>query len=644
MNVYLYDIQQAVFWFPVLAATFTLPYLIYHYRKYGSIPWLRTAIVYTVIFYALCAYYLVILPLPPDHSTYVAYAATPQLMPFNFVAEFLAQTSFSIANPATWLGILKDPFVYEAIFNILLTVPLGMFLRYYFHCRWWKCLLIGLGTTLFFEISQVTGLFGLYAHPYRLFDVDDLILNTLGAMVGFWLTGPLLNFLPDIHHLNEEARIKGVYASFPRRLVALFFDVLFMTVLLVGTLFTTQVIGVDLALDAPAEGLITLSVPAAIASVSYCVFFILIPCFTHGQTLGQKIVKLHITHPDGTTAHARNYFVRYGLLYLFISTPFWFALWTDTALINTTIEATSVLAFFASHRTTFLFIFAVVGILWLITIAIRAFRSSPEHPFTMLNGILSNTRIMTGTGVTDALNREAVLDVAEIGRLERMIAEDGTSLALLMERAGHSVSETICRICPEPRPLIVFCGSGNNGGDGWICAGDLATLNYPVTVISPLIAEKVKAEPARTCALSVFSTAAQQTLPLRVLIDPDETILVELLKEADIIIDALFGTGFSGDSLRSPADKWVRLINETREKDESKRVVAIDTPSGLSAQTGEAAIPCIKADYTVTMLAYKPGLLTEDAQAFCGVLSLGRIADIKPYLGRLDLVATIPKI
>ncbi|MEG2948144.1 MAG: NAD(P)H-hydrate epimerase [Raoultibacter sp.] len=644
MNVYLYDIQQAVFWFPVLAAIFTLPYLIYHYRKYGSIPWLRTAIVYTFIFYALCAYYLVILPLPPNHNTYVAYAATPQLMPFNFVVEFLAQTSFSLTDPATWLKLLKDSFVYEAIFNILLTVPLGMFLRYYFHCRWWKCLLIGLGTTLFFEISQVTGLFGSYAHPYRLFDVDDLILNTLGAMVGFWLTGPLLGFLPDIHHLNEEARIKGVYASFPRRLVALFFDVLFMMILLVGTLFVAQAIGVDLTLDTPSWGLAALSVPAGIASVIYCVFFILTPGITRGQTLGQKIVKLHITHPDGTAARARNYLVRYGLLYLFISTPFWFALWTDASSIDTTIEATSVLAFFTSHRTTFLFIFAVVGILWLITITVRACRSSPEHPFTMLNGILSNTRIMTDAGIIDALNREAVLDVAEIGRLERMIAEDGTSLALLMERAGHSVTETVCRIHPEPGPLIVFCGSGNNGGDGWICAGDLAARNYPVTVISPLIAEEVKVEPARTCALTVFSTAAQQALPLRVLIDPDETILIELLKEADIVIDALFGTGFSGDNLRSPADTWVRLINEAREEDESKRVVAIDAPSGLSAQTGEAAIPCITADYTVTMLAYKPGLLTEDAQAFCGVLSLGHIADIKPYLGRLDLVATIPKI
>ena len=73
----------------------------------------------------------------------------------------------------------------------MLTVPLGAYLCYLFRCRWWMALLIGMATTLLFETSQLTGLFGLYAHPYRLFDVDDLILNTAGTMLGFWLMIPL---------------------------------------------------------------------------------------------------------------------------------------------------------------------------------------------------------------------------------------------------------------------------------------------------------------------------------------------------------------------------------------------------------------------------------------------------------------------
>ncbi|MEG0776627.1 MAG: NAD(P)H-hydrate epimerase [Raoultibacter sp.] len=644
MNVYLYDIQQAVFWFPVLAGLFTLPYLVYQYRKYGSIPWLRSAVIYALIFYLLCAYYLVILPLPPDHNTFVAYAATPQLMPFHFVSVFATHTSFIFTDPATWLGVLRNPTVYEAAFNILLTVPLGMFLRYYFHCRWWQCFLIGLATTLFFEISQITGLFGTYEHPYRLFDVDDLLLNTFGTMLGFWITGPLLNFLPDINHLNEKARLEGTYASFPRRMLAFFFDAIFIIVFAVGTLFIAQFCGFAPISPLESENAVSLSTLTGLMSAGYLIFFMLAPCLTRGQTLGQKIVKLHITHPDGSPAHFYQYFVRYGLLYLFLTIPLWFMLWTGNSAEDASLEAGSVLVFFVDHRITFAALFGALGVLWLVTIAFRAFRSSPEHPFTMLNGVMSNTRIMTDSAIADALNREAVLDVSEIARLERMIAEDDTSLPILMKRAGHTITETVRRIYPDPSPVTVFCGAGNNGGDGWVCAGELAALGYPVTLISPLIAENVTAEPARSCALEQFRQAASSNEPLRVLIDPDEKDIAALLKKSDIVIDALLGTGFSGGSLRSPLDTWIRLINEAHKENSSQRTIAIDVPSGLSAQTGKAAIPCIEADYTVTMLAYKPGLLIEEAEGFCGVLSLGHIVDIKPYLKRLDLVTTIPAI
>ncbi|MEG2726030.1 MAG: NAD(P)H-hydrate epimerase [Eggerthellaceae bacterium] len=644
MNVYLYDIQQAIFWFPLLAAIVTLPYLIYQYRSYGSVPWVRSAFVYAFIFYLLCAYYLVILPLPLDHNTYVAYAASPQLVPFNFVIEFLAQTSFVAGDPSTWLSVLGDPYIYEAVFNVLLVVPLGMFLRYYFHCRWWQCLLAGFGMTLFFEVSQITGLFGLYAHPYRLFDVDDLLLNTLGALVGFWLTGPLLRFLPDIHHLNEEARIGGIYASFTRRGVALILDVACSVACFIFVLLIAGLAG------APFEDMLARDLARFAAnmvgalSAVYALFFLIMPCLLRGQTLGHKIVKLHIVHPDASGAHFYNYLVRYGLLYLFLAAPAWCMIAVSSPTLAGTSDQTSVLAYFASHRETLALIFAATYALWFMSIVVRALRSNPQRPFAMLNGVLSNTRIMTETAIEQAASRDIVLDVAEVGRLERMIEADGTPMAQLMASAGHAVTATVRRIYPEAQAVVVLCGTGNNGGDGWVCAGDLADVGYPVTLISPRIAEAVEAEPARSCALSVFGQAARDKAPLRVLIDPDLELLAEIINDSEIIIDALLGTGFSGENMREPMDAWVRLANEARRTHEDTRIIAIDVPSGLCAQTGHAAIPCIEADYTVTMLAYKPGLLVEDAQAFCGTTSLARIAEVKPYLGRLDLVATIPHI
>ena len=117
MNVYVSNILFAALSFPLIAFFITLPYMIYQYRRFGSIPWLRTLVVYSFAFYLLCAYFLVLLPLPEDRSAVVPYAQTPQLVPFNFVHGFLAETTFSPSDPSTWLAALRDPYVYEAFFN-----------------------------------------------------------------------------------------------------------------------------------------------------------------------------------------------------------------------------------------------------------------------------------------------------------------------------------------------------------------------------------------------------------------------------------------------------------------------------------------------------------------------------------------------
>lgn len=157
MNVYTSNILAATVAFPFIAALVTVPYLVYQYRKFGSVPWLRTLVVYSFVFYLLCAYFLVLLPLPADRTAFVPYAATPQLAPFNFVREIVETTALS-ADPASWLGFVRTPAVYEAFFNLLLTVPFGMYLRYYFRRPWWQVLVLGFCLTLSFETLQLTGL------------------------------------------------------------------------------------------------------------------------------------------------------------------------------------------------------------------------------------------------------------------------------------------------------------------------------------------------------------------------------------------------------------------------------------------------------------------------------------------------------
>ena len=89
MEVYLEPIKIAFFTFPLLALLITLPYLIYQYHKFGSVPFLRSAIVYTFALYLLTAFFLVILPLPSRQAVALMPTKTPQLIPFHFIKDFM---------------------------------------------------------------------------------------------------------------------------------------------------------------------------------------------------------------------------------------------------------------------------------------------------------------------------------------------------------------------------------------------------------------------------------------------------------------------------------------------------------------------------------------------------------------------------
>ncbi|MCG4777131.1 VanZ family protein [Eggerthella lenta] len=638
MNVYVSNILFAALSFPLIAFFITLPYMIYQYRRFGSIPWLRTLVVYSFAFYLLCAYFLVLLPLPEDRSAVVPYAQTPQLVPFNFVHGFLAETTFSPSDPSTWLAALRDPYVYEAFFNVLLLVPLGMYLRYYFRRTWWQTLAIGFLVTLSFETTQLTGLWGLYEHPYRLFDVDDLMLNTLGAMIGFWTVGPTT---PTATTASPPA--PGAGAG--------------------GATAAAEALGARAAVEAAGASWGT-AVQVADA-VSFAAFFALVPALTRGQTLAQKLLRLRIVRTDATPAHWYQYLARYGLLALFGWAPFallFGVLDLDAAQVG---EMNALAAFAAEHRAAVVGAWTAFMTAWAVSLAVRAVQAGArKRSFVMLNGVLSGTRVMTEAGVELARERRGVLDVDEVAALERAVAEDGTPLAELMDRAGRAVADEVRAWVPDPAPVVVLSGSGNNGGDGWVAARVLAEAGYPVTLVAPDLAERLHAEPARSTALETFARAAEDGLPLSVLIAPDADVLADAVDEAEAVVDALLGTGFSGGEVREPYAGWIRAANRrrfegkrgkgrgrhrkrTHERGEHERprrslpakakdapfAVAADVPSGLSAQTGAAARPTFAADATVTMLAYKPGLVASAGAPWVGAVKLAKLGvDASKYL------------
>lgn len=208
--------------FPFIAFLITFPYILVQYGKYGSINKIRTVIIYSFILYLLCAYFLVILPLPEISE--VTSSVGVELKPFRFINDIISNSPLVITDVSTYLSVFGEPHLYQVLYNLILLLPLGVYLRYYFKRGFFTTSLIVFLVSLFFEVTQLTGLYGIYPYAYRLFDVDDLIINTLGGMLGYAITPLFSFFLPTREEIDEDAYKKGVNVSKLRRFIAFLID------------------------------------------------------------------------------------------------------------------------------------------------------------------------------------------------------------------------------------------------------------------------------------------------------------------------------------------------------------------------------------------------------------------------------------
>ena len=302
LNHYVTPIQYAILFFPVIAFLFTVPFILMEYHKYGSVSFLKSAITYLFIFYFLCAYFLVILPLPKMSE--VAALTTPrtQLFPFCFVLDFIKHSSFEITNPNTYLLAIKESYFYVPIFNILLTIPFGMFLRYYFKCSRKKTVVFTFLLSLFFELTQLTGLYFIYPRGYRLFDVDDLILNTLGGWLGFFLLKPFTYIIPDIDTIHVKAKEKGKVISGFRRTVAFGFDFFLFSLI---ELISILIFGDSMIL---------------VISVMILYYF-MIPIFLNTSTFGQKFFSIQVLDDQNQRNIIRLFFRKILFLFFYLFLP-----------------------------------------------------------------------------------------------------------------------------------------------------------------------------------------------------------------------------------------------------------------------------------------------------------------------------------
>ncbi|EOW9530146.1 VanZ family protein [Bacillus cytotoxicus] len=310
MGAYLLPIQTAFITFPIAGFLLLIPFLIWQYRKHGYIHYFRMFILYSLLLYCMAAYYLVILPFPSTFDTCSMQRLGTQhynLVPFTFVSDFLKETKVIWNQPATYLAALKERSFLQAAFNAILLLPLGVYLRYYFRRNFIQTLCIVFLTSLFFEITQITGFYGMYNCPYRLFDVDDLILNTTSGVIGFWIAPLFVYFLPDMHRLDEKIDLQNKPVRMTRRVLALWLDWLILGMvsgLLIGQQVQfTSVFHSTSGLDELLNGFF----------VVFC-YFIVIQYFTNGKTFGKWLLHMRVKG-KGERITWLELLKRYGLLY-----------------------------------------------------------------------------------------------------------------------------------------------------------------------------------------------------------------------------------------------------------------------------------------------------------------------------------------
>jgi NAD(P)H-hydrate epimerase len=189
---------------------------------------------------------------------------------------------------------------------------------------------------------------------------------------------------------------------------------------------------------------------------------------------------------------------------------------------------------------------------------------------------------------------------------------------------------------PVPHEVCVICGKGNNGGDGFVIARQLVNRGYRVSV-------DLAAEPASLTGDAAVNhdIARRMEIPIHELDGGQvRASVLERWRRAAVVVDALLGTGFSGE-VREPLAGIINAINALTDRaalQPRPLIVAVDVPSGLDADTGMAAGPAVKAHRTITFLAPKTGYQKKTARGYLGRVTVVDIgAPVELILERLGI-------
>lgn len=265
---------------PISLILLFIPVLVIQYRRYGAVSFVRLVMVSSFVFYLIVAFLITILPLP-SLSEVLALKTQKvnmvNLIPFNFLSEnIIAPGRFSS-------GFTSTVFV-DILANILVFIPLGFYIRYYFQKSFRATIYAALVLSLFFEITQFTGIYGVYPYPYRVCDVDDVMLNVLGAMIGDQMVPYSRRLLPNLEVELLQGDVNTDSVGLFRRLLALLID---WSLVIVSLLIFVDVLRIPLWIT-------------GIASI--LIVFVFVPEISqYKQTIGMRVLKICYDSLDGSS-------------------------------------------------------------------------------------------------------------------------------------------------------------------------------------------------------------------------------------------------------------------------------------------------------------------------------------------------------
>jgi NAD(P)H-hydrate epimerase len=207
------------------------------------------------------------------------------------------------------------------------------------------------------------------------------------------------------------------------------------------------------------------------------------------------------------------------------------------------------------------------------------------------------------------INKIPYVTREQMKKIDRlMINSWHVGLIQMMENAGIRLAEMTRQFMGgsvEGKPVLVVCGTGNNGGGGMAAARHLH--NWGAHVVVKIIARTSQMKPVTRKQLTIL-----KAMQLKFVHNFDD-------QDPEVILDAVMGYGSKGDPT-GDAKKWIDLINASK-----KPIISLDSPSGLDVTTGVPGKPCVIASTTLTLALPKAGFLTEAAKPYIGQLYLADI-------------------